>query len=73
MHRDKRELTVPFSGMNQNIKAVTLSDRLMKSLVSHGLVRGIIPMSMRKRSNQLTLDFVLKQPDGDSAEEQKTD
>jgi len=68
MTQDRRELIAPFSAMSQNTNRPSLSDRLTQSLISAGLVKGIIPMSMRKRSNQLTLDTVLRWQDGDNAE-----
>lgn len=63
--------TALYSGMKANINHQTLSSRLTPLLISAGLVRGIIPMSMRVKSNQLTLDAVLKRPDGECAEKQK--
>ena len=54
----------PSSGMNHRIKVAPLYERLTPSLISHGLVKGTIPMSMRKKSNQLILDIVSKGPDG---------
>ena len=65
--------TVLYSGMKADINHQTLSDRLTPLLISAGLVRGIIPMLMRKKSNQLTLDIVLKPLDGDNAEKQEKD
>jgi len=70
-HPVSKESTVLYFGTNQNTGAATLSDRLMQSLISVGLVKGIIPMSTRKGSSQLTLDAVLNSPDGESAGEQK--
>jgi hypothetical protein len=58
---------------NRNTSAQTLSDRLTPSLISAGLVCGIIPMSMRDVSNQLTLDSVLKPQAGGSVGKQKAD
>ena len=66
-----KELTVPYSAMRANTNHQTLSGRLTPLLISAGLVRGIIPMSMRVKSNQLILDIVLRPQDGDNAEEQK--
>lgn len=65
---DKQESTAPSSETKANINQASLSDRLMQSLISAGLVKGTIPMSMRVKSNQSTLDTVLKWQDGDNAE-----
>ena len=69
--QDSRELTAPCSETKANTKAVSLSDRLTESLISAGLVRGIIPSSMRKRSGQRILDFAAYELAGESADEQK--
>ena len=68
---DSKESTAPSSEMNQNTNQVSLSDRLMQSLISVGLVKGIIPMSMRVKSNQLMLDTVLRSQDGNLVDLQK--
>jgi hypothetical protein len=60
------ETTIP-----KPICPATLSDRLTQSLISAGLVKGIIPTSMRKRSGVQMLDFVSSRPDGDDAEKPK--
>ena len=65
---DNKELTAPFSVTKANTNRQSLSDRLTPLLISAGLVRGIIPMSMRAKSNQGTLDIVLKSQDGDNVE-----
>jgi len=65
---DSKESTVQYSETKANICRVSLSDRLMQSLISAGLVKGIIPMSMRVRSNQQTLDVVLKKQGGECVE-----
>lgn len=71
----KRELTVPSSETTtrKNIFQASLSDRLTESLISAGLVKGIIPTSMRKRSDQGTLDIAFFAPVGAGAVEQKAD
>lgn len=61
---DRKELTALFSEMNPNISRLTLSDRLTQSLISHGLVKGITPMSIRKKSGARIPDVVLLLPDG---------
>lgn len=68
-----QESTAPCSETNQNTAVQTLSDRLTPLLISAGLVCGIIPMSMRDVSNQLTLDAVLRPPDGEPVGELKED
>lgn len=68
---DKLESTAQCSETKASIEAQTLSDRLMPSLISAGLVCGIIPTSMRSAYGQLTLDSVLRPQVGPNAEEQK--
>ena len=62
------ESTVPYSEMNRKQKAVGLLKKRMRLLLQSGLIRGIIPMSMQKKSNQIILDTVLKGLGGDNAE-----
>jgi len=50
-----------------------LSDRLMPLLISSGLVKGIIPTSMRRLSGQRILDFVFSKPDGDDSSSARRD
>jgi len=64
----RSESTAPFSETNHGINHPSLSDRLTQSLISAGLVKGIIPMSMRVRSNQQTLDIVSNLRGGGNAE-----
>jgi len=71
MTPDKTGSTARSSGMNRVTKALSLSDRLTPSLISLGLVKGIIPMSMRRISSQQTLGFALSPQDGNDADEQK--
>lgn len=66
--QDNKASTVQYSEMKARINQASLSDRLTPLLISAGLVRGIIPMSMRARSSQLILDIVLRPPDGNNAE-----
>lgn len=70
---DSKASTARCSATNPRIKRVSLSDRLTQSLITAGLVNGIIPISMRSASGQQTLDAVLRWPDGKSAEPQKGD
>ena len=65
---DNSESIAQSSGMNHRIKVAPLYERLTPSLISHGLVKGTIPMSMRKKSDQLILDIVSKGPDGVNVE-----
>jgi len=68
---DNKESTAQSSETKASIYRVSLSDRLMQSLISAGLVKGIIPTSMRVRSSQQMLDAVLRKQGGESAEEVK--
>lgn len=67
------ESTAPSSAMKHRtgIKAVSLLDKLTPSLISSGLVRGITPMSIRKRSGARILDTALSALDGNVAAKQK--
>lgn len=65
------ELTAQSSETKADTVRVSLSDRLTPLLISAGLVAGIIPMSMREGSGQLTLDTVLRLQAGHAAEQQK--
>ncbi|HRR41343.1 MAG TPA: hypothetical protein P5244_08940 [Syntrophales bacterium] len=47
-------------------KALSLSAKLTPSLIFAGLVRGIIPTWMQKKSNQLTPDFATFKPNGEA-------
>ena len=71
---ENAESTAPFSETSQSIRARNLSDKRIKSLIASGLVAGITPMSVRKQSNQQTLDFALSKQDGsDLNEKQEAD
>jgi len=52
------ESTAPSSETKARIKVVSLSDRQTPLLMQSGLIKGIIPMSMRRKSGQQTLDIV---------------
>jgi hypothetical protein len=67
----KLESTAPYSEMKASTAVQTLSDRLTPSLISAGLVCGIIPTSMRREYGQLTLDSVLRPQVGGFVEKQK--
>ena len=71
MAAESRELTALFSETNPRTRQVSLSDRLTQSLISAGLVKGIIPMSIRDASGQQTLDAVLREQAGEPAESLK--
>lgn len=53
----KSESTAPYSETKARTYRPSLSDRLTQSLISSGLVRGITPMSTRKKSGQPILVF----------------
>ena len=59
MQADKKGLTVPFSETSQRIKAQNSFNKRTELLMQCGLVKGIIPMSMRRKSYQVTLDIAL--------------
>ena len=61
------ESTAQSSETNPSTDQVSLSDKLTQSLISAGLVKGIIPMSIRDVSGQQTLDAVLRELDGEPA------
>lgn len=67
----KKVSTAPYSGMKGRSGQASLSDRLTPLLISSGLVRGIIPMSMREMSNLRTPDFAFLQLDTGSVASQK--
>ncbi len=71
MTQGKKELTAQSLEMNRRYKAANLYKKRMQLLMQSGLIKGIIPLSMRKKSNQIMLDTVLKEQDGKSAEKQK--
>src|SRR5215467_15154488 len=60
----KSESVAPSSAMNRSIKARNLFAKRMLSLTTAGLVKGIIPTSMRKQSGALILDIVFLRPAG---------
>lgn len=70
---DKQASIAPFSETKAGTKRASLSDRLTPSLISAGLVCGIIPLSMRDASGQQTLDSVLRPQAGRNVEPQKAD
>jgi len=66
---DSKELIALFSATKAQSSARTLSDRLTKSLMSAGLVRGITPMSTRRKCGAAIPDFVLYVPGGGRVEQ----
>ena len=71
MTQGNKELIAQSLGMNRRHKAANLYKKRMQLLMQCGLIKGIIPMSMRKKSNQLILDTVLKKQGGKSVEKQQ--
>jgi hypothetical protein len=70
---EKPESTAPYSETKASTNRASLSDRLMRSptFLNAGLVKGIIPTSMRRKSGQQILDFVSYKQGGESAAEPK--
>ena len=64
----KMESTVQYLETSRKQKAAHLFKKRMRLLMRSGLIKGTIPTSMRKKSNQLTLDTVLREPVGDNVE-----
>lgn len=60
---------VPSLETNPRICRASLSDRLTESLISHGLVKGIIHTSLRTKSNQQILVAVFCEQDGSEPSE----
>lgn len=67
----KKESTVRCSETSRPTLVQNSFVKRMRLLTQYGLVKGIIPSSMRRGSGQLTLDAVLLRPDGGSAEKLK--
>ena len=65
------ELTAPHSETKVSTYRVNSFDRRMQSLMQRGLIAGIIPSSIAKKSSQRTLDFVSSRPGGENADIQK--
>lgn len=73
MQADNKESTVQFSETNQRTKAQDSFNRRTELLMQYGLVKGIIPTSMRRKSYQVTLDIALLELAGESADLLKAD
>ena len=67
----KQELTARCSATSQPTLVANSYVKRMRLLIAAGLVKGIIPTSKRKGSNQQTLDAVLRLPAGRDAERQR--
>jgi hypothetical protein len=70
---DSQELTVQCSATRARTNQATLSDKLTQSLISAGLVKGIIPTSMRTKSNPVIPAIASWLQDGGNVEQQKAD
>ena len=68
MTQEKKESIVLSLETNPKQKAARLFNKRMRLLLQSGLIAGIIPTSMQKKSNQLILDTVLKKLGGRNAE-----
>ena len=65
---DSKGSTARFSETSQYIAARNSYVRRIRLLIASGLIAGITPMCVRKRSSQLTLDFALSRPGGSDVE-----
>ena len=65
MTPEKVASTALYSEMNRRQKAARSFKKRMQLLLRSGLIKGTIPMSMQRKSNQLTLDTVLKERGGE--------
>jgi hypothetical protein len=70
---NKPESAAPSLETKGNSYPVTSFDRLMASLITAGLVKGITPLSMRRRSGQQILATAFFELDGGEQEEQRED
>lgn len=70
---DKMASTAPSLETRGHTNHQTLSDKLTQSLIFAGLVKGIIPTSIRKQSGARMRDTVFWSLDGDDAEKPKAD
>jgi hypothetical protein len=66
--QSKRGLSAPSFEMKAHSSRLSLSDKLTPSLITLGLVRGITPKSIRKKSGAEILDFVFSKRAGEGAE-----
>lgn len=70
---DKQESAARSSEMRGNTDQATSYGTLMQSLIDDGLVKGITPLSMRRRSGQQILDFAFFPPVGVDVEQVNAD
>ena len=66
-----KESIAPRSETKAGIGPATSYAKRIRLLIASGLIAGITPTSIRERSAQRTLDFVLSQPDGVGADGQR--
>ncbi len=66
--KNSKALTAQCSATKAKTKVQTLSEKLTPLLISSGLVRGIIPTSIRKKYVHEIPDIVFLWLDGDGAE-----
>src|SRR5215207_3630943 len=64
----KQESTAPSSETKGYVRVRNLYAKRIRLLMSSGLIAGITPTSIRKRSGQQTLDFAFCKPVGEGAE-----
>jgi hypothetical protein len=62
------ESTAPFSETKAHTLVANSYAKRIRLLIASGLIAGITPTSVRKRSNQATLDFAFSKQDGINAE-----
>jgi hypothetical protein len=60
-------------GMKERIAARASYVKRIRLLIASGLIAGITPTSIRKRSPQGTLDFALSRPGGNDVAKPKAD
>lgn len=70
LESDSAGSIAPSSEMNRPTEAQTSFARRTRLLISSGLIAGITPTSIAKRSPQRTLDFAFKRPVGVDADQQ---
>jgi hypothetical protein len=72
MTADNKGSTVPPSATKVRTGQVSLCDKLTPLLISHGLVKGTIPSSIRKRSGPVIPGIASWLQDGDDAESERS-
>lgn len=71
--RSNTALTVPRSAMKEKSAAANSFDKRTRLLIASGLVRGVIPSSIRKESDRRIRATAFLWPDGDDAVSPKAD